>query len=437
MKLNEAGRLDELLRNGNTAEPSLASLVAVARQVQALRPVPPLPAGAISSARQTFLAQAARMHSLQARSSVVTPTTLFSRLAAWFTGLGTMSRPNPLRRTFAPTLAAVLLVLLLAVTTGLAFNNLGMAAKTSLPGDRFYGYKIAQEDVGLALTFEASDRITLNLELAQNRSQELFDLARAGRPVPAETAERMQKHLQDALITASQLPNPQMGSALVQIRQVSLSTQVTLEQARDLAQDDSSRTTLAAAASAAVNASAMAEEGLADPGGFHTLMSALAPMPTGTFVALNPTATNMLFNPPVSSPTSEIILQPSGTPVFVMPTATNIPYIPPASSLTPTMLFLPSGTPVFVMPTATNIPYIPPASSLTPSATSMPASPTLLPATATSTASNTPTAPATPSPTSVSAGPTPVPPTATPTPTPTATQTPVPLITPTPMWINP
>ncbi|MCJ7585370.1 MAG: hypothetical protein MUO30_11470, partial [Anaerolineales bacterium] len=95
----EADRLDELLRDGNTArvgavhEPPraaptrLAALVAVARQVEALRPaVAPLPAGGITSARQIFLAQAARMRSMNAQSSAA------KRPMHWFTRLWAKSR---------------------------------------------------------------------------------------------------------------------------------------------------------------------------------------------------------------------------------------------------------------------------------------------------------------------------------------------------------
>ncbi len=390
MALSEADRLDALLRNGTPAEPPLAKLVAVARQLEALRPVSPLPAVAVSSARQTFLAQTARMRSINTRSSAARqPAGWFPRLWASFRQAGSWLRPEPGRRAFAPALATAVLVLLLAVTTGLAFNGLGMAAKTSLPGDRLYGYKIAQEDVGLALTFNALDRVTRYVDLVKQRSQELLDLVKEGRPLPTEIVTRIQQHLQAALVTASQLPDSQMGTALVQIRQVSLGAQVALKQAQGLATDDQSRLTLAAAASAVGNASVMAEQGLADPREFRTQMSALPPMPTGTPISIMPTVTSILFNPPEGSPS-------------------------PVSSLSPSAL-----------PSATGLPG---------EATSVPATPTST--TAVNTPENPPTVPATPSPTSVSAG-TPVPPTVTPTPTPTPTSTPrLPPTNPTPTPVS-
>jgi len=380
MALSEADRLDVMLRNGTTAEPALAKLVAVARQLETLCPVPPLPAVAVDSARQTFLAQAARVQALKVRSSTARPRPWFDRLRVWL-------RPAAGRRAFAPALATALLVVLLAVTTGIAFNSLGAAASSSLPGDRLYGYKIAQEDVGLALTFNAFDRVTRYVELIKQRSQELLDLVQAGRPVPAETAVRMQQHLEAALVAASQLPDSEMGTALVQIRQVSLGAQATLKQAQTLANDNQSRLTLAAAASAVSDASIMAEQGLADPGEFRTQMSALPPMPTGTPIYIMPTATSILFNPPEASPSPSLV--PSA-----LPSATGLP----------------------------------------PEATSVPATPTST--TAVNTPENPTTVPATPSPTNVSAG-TPVPPIATPTPTPTATPTPqLPPANPTPTPIK-
>ncbi|MCJ7583892.1 MAG: DUF5667 domain-containing protein [Anaerolineales bacterium] len=444
---NEADRLDELLRNGsqkrnhdgNTArvgavhEPPLAALVAVARQVEALRQaVVPLPAGGTTSARKIFLAQAARMRSNMVARNQATmnaPSSAAKRPMHWFTRLhawaksrqagassrreGARLRPHPStrltrayygtgagrasqgKRAFAsvmvaqlPTMAAVaLLFLFLSLTTGITMGSLGKAAQASLPGDRFYGYKIAQENLDAALTFDPFGRVALYVELVKQRSEEIFKLVQAGRTAPVETARRLQQHLVAAFLAASQLPDTQMESALLQIRQVSLSTQFTLEQAEWMAIDDPSRITLDVASYAALNASALAEQGLADPQEFRALMSALPPLPSAT---------------------------PSSVPLIITP-----PFNP---------------TPVSVMPTATIESFNPPAFSPTPSETSGPAGATPVPATATGTPINPP--PATPSPTNIAVGPTPTPATATVMPTPTATSTPGPppfFTTPTPI----
>jgi len=445
---NEADRLDELLSNGsqkrnhdgNTArvgavhEPALAMLVAVARQVEALRPaVAPLPAGGITSARQIFLAQAARMRSIMVARNQATmksrspaiwqPKVWLARLWAKSRQVGASSRregarlrPHPStrltraygtgagrasqgRRAFASvmvaqlaTMAAVaLLFLFLSLTTGIAMGSLGKAAQASLPGDRFYVYKIAQEDLDAALTFDSFGRVALYVELVKQRSEEIFKLVQAGRTAPVETARRLQQHLVAAFLAASQLPDTQMENALLQIRQVSLNTQVTLEQAEWMAIDDPSRITLDVASYAALNASALAEQGLADPQEFRAMMSALPPMPSAT---------------------------PSSVPVIIYP-----PFNP---------------TPVSVMPTATIESFNPPAFSPTPSLTSVAVGATPVPPTATGTPSNPPPPPATPSPTNIAVGLTPIPATATTTPTPTATGTPVlppfpPTPTPTPI----
>jgi len=421
---NEADRLDELLRNGsqkrnhdgNTArvgavhEPAcaaptrLAMLVAVARQVEALRPaVAPLPAGGTTSARKIFLAQAARMRSKNAPAAVLggedakRPMHWFTRPWAKSRQAGASSRregarlrPQQGRRAFASvmvaqlaTMAAVaLLFLFLSLTTGITLGSLGKAAQASLPGDRFYVYKIAQENLDAALTFDPFGRVALYVELVKQRSEEIFKLVQAGRTAPVETARRLQQHLVAAFLAASQLPDPQMESALLQIRQVSLSTQVTMEQAVWMAIDDPSRITLDVASYAAINASALAEQGLADPQEFRLLMSAQPPLPSAT---------------------------PSSVPVIIYP-----PFNP---------------TPVSVMPTATVESFNPPAITQTPSETSGPAGATPVPATATGTPINPP--PATPSPTNIAVGPSPMP-------TPTATGTPVlppfpPTPTPTPI----
>ena len=465
----EADRLDELLcaaptrcaapnrrdgsqkrnHDGNTArvgavhEPPcaaptrLAMLVAVARQVEALRPVPALPAGGITSARQIFLAQAARMRSIMVARNQATRNAQSSATRQhvhWYNRLhavccawaksrqagassrreGARLRPHPStrltraygtgagrasqgKRAFASvmvaqlaTMAAVaLLFLFLSLTTGIAMGSLGKAAQASLPGDRFYVYKIAQENLDAALTFDSFSRVALYVELVKQRSEEIFKLVQAGRTAPVETARRLQQHLVAAFLAASQLPDPQMENALLQIRQVSLNTQVTLEQAEWMAIDDPSRITLDVASYAAINASALAEQGLADPQEFRLLMSALPPLPSAT---------------------------PSSVPVIIYP-----PFNP---------------TPVSVIPTATIESFNPPAFSPTPSLTSVAVGATPVPATATGTPINPPPPPATPSPTNIAVGSTPTPATATTTPTPTATETPEPppfITTPTPI----
>ena len=404
---SDADRLDELLplrlrQGANTAETPLAMLVAVARQVEALRPVPPLPAGGITSARQIFLAQAARMRSnMVARNQATINTRSSAAMVAdrattwqpmhWFTRLraksrqagassrreGARLRPQQGRRAFASGMAVALLFLFLSLTTGITMGSLGKAAQASLPGDRFYVYKIAQENLDAALTFDSFSRVALYVELVKQRSEEIFKLVQAGRTAPVETARRLQQHLVAAFLAASQLPDSQMESALLQIRQVSLSTQVTMEQAEWMARDDPSRITLDVASYAALNASALAEQGLADPQEFRLLMSALPPLPSAT---------------------------PTSVPVIIYP-----PFNP---------------TPVSVMPSATVESFNPPAFSPTPTGTSAAAGATPVPPTATGTPSNPP--PATPSPTNISVGPTPTPATATTTPTPTATGTPGP-----------
>ena len=434
----EADRLDKALRNGsqkwlprtqpltrnhdgNTARAGavheapraaptrLAALVAVARQVEALRPVPALPAGGITSARQIFLSQAARMRSRMVarnQATINAPSSAARQHVHWFTRLhawaksrqaGARLRPQQGRRAFASvmvaqlaTMAAVaLLFLFLSLTTGITMGSLGKAAQASLPGDRFYVYKIAQEDLDAALTFNPFGRVALYVELVKQRSEEIFKLIQAGRTAPLETAARLQQHLEAAFLAASQLPDPQMETALLQIRQVSLSTQVTLEQAEWMAHDDPSRLTLDVASYAALNASALAEQGLADPQEFRAMMSALPPLPSAT---------------------------PSSVPVIIYP-----PFNP---------------TPVSVIPTATIESFNPPAFSPTPSLTSVAVGATPVPATATGTPINPPPPPATPSPTNIAVGPTPTPATATTTPTPTATETPEPppfITTPTPI----
>jgi hypothetical protein len=394
---------------------------ALARRLEELRPVPALPTCAdaagrptrtLASARHTFLAQAARLRAESLTAARPSWPALF--------GL-TPPRPGRVGARAGLRLAltsAIALCAFTGVMAGVTFARVAPAAQASLPGDRLYAFKIGQEDLRAALTFNPASRVEMGLEFAGERAMELLALAQAGRPMPMETVTRLHQNLQIALLAASQLPDPQMQVALQKIQQVSRSAQATLEGAEGFGQDAQSRAALQGGKQVAANSQALVQQGLADPQAFRIQMGSAAEpataTPTPTPEWLNPTAPaaatqTAAINPPFI---------PTATPVSypVAPTATNVPFNPTLAPVTPTatgLPFNPTPTPVpYVAPTSTNVPFNPTLAPVTPTATSLPFNPTPTPV------------PYVPTSTNVPYNPTPVPV--------TPTATPVPYVAPTP-----
>jgi hypothetical protein len=378
---------------------------ALARRLEELRPVPALTTEALACARHTFLAQAARLRA----------DSLTDARPSWPAAF----RWTPLRPEWVGARAGLRLALTSAIAlcafagvmAGVTLARVAPAAQASLPGDRLYAYKIGQEDLRAALTFNATSRVDLGLEFAGERAMELLALAQAGRPMPMETVTRMHQNLQIALMAASQLPDPQMQIALQKIQQVSQSTQATLERAEGSGQDVQSRAVLQWVKQVAAISQALVQQGLANPQAFRIQMGSeaapatatLTPTPewlnptavTATLTAINPpfiptatpvsypvapTATRVPFNPtlaPVTPTATSLPFNPTPTPVpYVAPTSTKVPFNPTLAPVTPTatsLPFNPTPTPVpYVAPTSTNVPYNPTLAPVTPTATPVP-----------------------------------------------------------------
>ncbi len=137
---------------------------------------------------------------------------------------------NVTRRAWQFALAS-LLVILVIFGGGLGVAN---AASDSLPGDFLYPAKLFKEDVQLAFTSDPQGKITLLMEYSYMRVNEMVGLTERDLAIPAGTIERMENHVQQAMILAAGLDDAAMQAALNQIRarlqeQVSLMGQVTAE----------------------------------------------------------------------------------------------------------------------------------------------------------------------------------------------------------------
>jgi len=250
--MNEADdRLDQALSRrlagDGPPEGELARYRTSLEALEALRPVPPREATAVSAGRRAFLEEA-RQHSpgvsVRARQ----------RPSGWISWL---------RKEHSPMTAIVSLVLALA----LAFGGAGAtayAAQDSLPTEPLYGVKLLSEQVQLALTQGPRADLDLLVGFVTERVREMTALANEGEEVPAQVHTRLQEQLQMALQYAAQLGDAEMAGALAQIRTMAENHVRTMEQARLNAPEQAGEA-LRQAEQTMNQARIMVEDGLEDP----------------------------------------------------------------------------------------------------------------------------------------------------------------------------
>lgn len=169
-------------------------------QVQAdlekLRAFPPRHPQAAARGRERFLAQARLMAQERQQNHAAIVRSL-PRRPAWH------------------VLAAIAIALMLALFIG---GSTVYAAQGSLPGELLYPVKTLSEDSRLAFAFAPQRRLALLLDFADRRVGEITALASAGQLIPQVVPERLNQHLDQALIIAASLEDESLLQALEQIR---------------------------------------------------------------------------------------------------------------------------------------------------------------------------------------------------------------------------
>jgi hypothetical protein len=207
--------------------------------------------------RTRFLEQA-RQAKLEFRSAPVS-TPLGNRHIRWKLFFS--------RRELKPMsiLATVFLIVsLLAGGTGVTVA----AAQGSGPGEALYAVKLAGEDVRYALATQEQTRLSLALQFANERSEEVVECLRAGAPVPEPVVARWENQLQTALRLAAGMQDGEMNRALGQVQ-----TQVK-SQIQQMAQFDngSNSATLRRLRTMLQNQTSLVEKGFKDPETFRQRM---------------------------------------------------------------------------------------------------------------------------------------------------------------------
>jgi hypothetical protein len=116
-----------------------------------------------------------------------------------------------LQHAWVPALATVLILLFGTVGTAAASTN-------AMPDQPLYHVKLATEQVRLTLTFLDTEKVKYNVELAENRSQEIVYMAEQGdaEQVTAAT-ERLSKHLQEANLVIARIEEKEMKEEAAQV----------------------------------------------------------------------------------------------------------------------------------------------------------------------------------------------------------------------------
>lgn len=92
------------------------------------------------------------------------------------------------------------------------------AAQNDLPGEPLYTLKLWSEDVGVQLQNNQETKVDRLLEMAQNRIQEMTQLAAEGNPISDSVQQRLEQHLKQALQICSTLDDAALDRTLLRVR---------------------------------------------------------------------------------------------------------------------------------------------------------------------------------------------------------------------------
>ncbi len=93
------------------------------------------------------------------------------------------------------------------------------AAQDDLPDQPLYQLKLLTEGVSLQFQNRPEEKVERLMELAQNRVQEMVQLAEEGNPVPDQVRQRLEQHIQQALQVCSEMEDAELEGCLAQLQQ--------------------------------------------------------------------------------------------------------------------------------------------------------------------------------------------------------------------------
>lgn len=258
------------------------------------------------------------------------------------------------------------LVVTLAFVMVLAGSGIAVASLDDIPGDPFYGVKLAVEEVELVLTPSAAGDAELHIEFAERRILEIKALMSEDQyDAVAPTVERYERHIQQATakIDFVKQRDPARAGELALTMQLTLERQQLVLAALVQIAPPEMRLVLGRAVEITARGIAVSAEiiqeveqtpptmrstlpaDLSEPESESPLFTetgTLSPTPT---LSATPSATPSPTATPTETPTSTITVTPTptGTQVPDEPTGVNIE---PSPTIAPTAVPPPTATPV-------------------------------------------------------------------------------------------
>jgi len=251
--LERTGDIEACLRRYSQHADRLRPLLEMAQLARHYYKYVPEPPDGLVSGRERLLAAAAQQ---RARSALKSEAVMQS------------TKGQRRKLAFAMRFVGVLSAIVLG-TVALG-GGIAWAANDSLPGDVLYPVKITIEDARLALTSVPNHQVDLLLEFVEERVDEIQRLSATEYSVPGEVIARIERHIEQALTYAAQLPSDEeMVDTLGQIA-MRTRTQAELLELMQPTASQQARTMLIQAAAIYRQGSEAAETGLGDPQTFRS-----------------------------------------------------------------------------------------------------------------------------------------------------------------------
>jgi Domain of unknown function (DUF5667) len=187
------------------------------RTLASLRATPPLDSQVIMEVKANYLMEGENL-----RQAINSESSAKDTRQEKNTIFGVLQRKPIMKALVAVVLAFVVLL------AGSSFTV--FASQGSLPGEVLYPVKSWSEDVRLSLTSSPSDRLVLTLYFTNLRMEEISTLMARGNQVSAQTTDRFQRELEDALQLAAQLDDTQIQYALGEIKSQAEKQGITIQE---------------------------------------------------------------------------------------------------------------------------------------------------------------------------------------------------------------
>jgi len=227
----------------------------IEHRLEELKAVPPRNPGQAARGRANFLSEAANYQ------RAVSPGTKV-RQTGW---IFLTNR----KEKFAMN---ALVSLLLATALILGGGATTVAAQDDLPNQPLYPVKLWTENATLALTGDPQLQANLLMQMSQTRVEEMAGLAEQGIPVPDQVRDRLEQHLHQTLMLASNMDDATLTQTLLQLRDQLQTQDRIMEQLQTHATTETDPL-LTQTRSMLQTRLHLVDQGLADPQGFRYAMT--------------------------------------------------------------------------------------------------------------------------------------------------------------------